>query len=110
MGMFEMERIPLIASKIILIEVEWVSGIRKTIDECNSNHLFMKNYVDPMDTESSHFIKTTGYFLSTIHNTFGTRSIDIFFDYRYILLTISDNTYPFLDTPQSSISLLARMI
>jgi hypothetical protein len=63
-----------------------------------------------MDIDLIRFIKITGYFLSQIHNTFSVRSIEIFLNYRYILLTISDNTYPFLDTPQSSISLLARMI
>jgi hypothetical protein len=37
-----MERIPLIESKIIFTDAEWVPGIRKTIDECNVSHLSRK--------------------------------------------------------------------
>src|SRR5882757_3226454 len=65
MGMFEMERIPLIASKIILIDVEWVFGIRKTIDECNSNHLCMKNYVNQDGHRFNSFYKNNRLFFIT---------------------------------------------
>jgi len=41
-GTFEMERIPLIESKIIFTDAERAPGVRKTIDECNASHISRK--------------------------------------------------------------------